>query len=84
MLDPDTRIKSKFLTEEGKHINGVIVSSQEGSGVLARGYFIEFDNCKIKPLFLNEKALYEYYDIVYEPIDETVYNINDNGQLSFI
>ena len=83
MLDPDTRIKSKFLTEEGKHINGVIESSQEGGGVLARGYFINFDDVKYT-LFLNEKCLYELYDIVYEPIDETVYNIDDKGQLSFI
>lgn len=83
MLEPNTKIKSKFLTEEGTHIHGTIKESQEGSGVLARGYFIDFDDVKF-PLFLNEKALYELYDIIYEPVDESVYKINDNGQISFI
>ena len=83
MLEPNTKIKSKFLTEEGTHIHGTIESSQEESGILARGYFINFDNCK-HTLFINEKALFELYDIIYEPIDESVYTINDNGQISFI
>ena len=83
MLEPNTKVKSKFLTEDGKHILGSIESSQEGGGVLARGYFIKFEDTK-HILFLNEKCLYELYDIFDEPVDESVYKINDNGQISFI
>jgi len=84
MLEPNTRVKSKFLTEDGKYILGTIKSSQEESLILARGYFILFDDYDKQSLFINEKALYELYDIIYEPVDESVYKINDNGQISFI
>lgn len=84
MLEPNTRVKSKFLTEDGKYILGTIKFSQEESSILARGYFILFDDYDKQSLFINEKALYELYDIIYEPVDESVYKINDNGQISFI
>lgn len=84
MLNTNTRIKSNFLNKEGKHIFGTVMSSQEGGGAFARGYFILFDHCPSTQLFLNEKALYELYEILSEPVDETVYNIDDKGQLSFI
>ena len=53
MLEPGTRIKSKFLTEEGKYITGTVASSQEGSQVFARGYFISFDHIKEYVLNIN-------------------------------
>lgn len=83
MLEPGTKIRSKFLDENGEHINGVILSSQEGDGTFARGYFIDFERTPMS-LFLNEKGLHELYDIVDEPIDESIYQVNDNGQISFI
>lgn len=83
MLEPGTKIRSKFLDENGEHINGVVLSSQEGDGTFARGYFIDFERAPMS-LFLNEKGLYELYDIVYEPVDESTYEIDEHGQLKFI
>lgn len=65
MLDVGTKIKSKFLDENGNHIKGVIISSQEGDGTFARGYFINFEKTPM-PLFLNEKALIELYEVIDE------------------
>lgn len=65
MLEIGTKIKSKFLDENGEHITGVILSSQEGDGTFARGYFIDFEKTPM-PLFLNEKGLIELYEVIEE------------------
>ena len=83
MLTPGTRIKSNFLTEEGEYIYGTIKSYQEPSGILADGYFIKFDDVPTT-LFINRYALNELYVVIEEKLDEDVYQVNDNGQISFI
>ena len=83
MLTKGTRIKSTFLTKEGEYIYGTIKAYQEPSGILADGYFIKFDDCPTT-LFINRYALNELYVVIEEKLDEDVYQVNDNGQISFI
>lgn len=84
MIEPNTRIKSIFLTESGNYIYGTIIYSQKKSSILASGYFIEFDDLKKRQIFLSQRTINELYEIVDETVDKSVYTINDNGQLSFI
>lgn len=79
MLTPGTKIKSTFTTDDC--CKGEIVSFQEETSVFACGYFVKFPDGTI---FLNKRVVDKLYTIDDDKIDEDIYEVKDNGQISFI
>lgn len=85
MLIPGTIIKSKFKTQNEGHYYCEIKSYQEGTSCLAEGYFVKIKEIKNDIIiFLNKRVVDELYEVVEEKMDEEVFKVNDNGQISFI
>lgn len=83
MLTKGTRIRSLFLTKELQKEYGYIEGYQENNGVLVEGYFVKFDDYPTA-LFMSIHVISELYEVIEENLDEDVFKVNDNGQISFI
>lgn len=83
MLTPGTKIHATFEPFKG-FAECEIVSYQEQTSVFACGYFVKLLDMDNKVIFLSKRVIDELYIVIDDKIDEDIYEVKDNGQISFI